>query len=376
MLPAAVSSVTYNAADRITARTTPAGGTVTPVWDNNGNLLCDNGTGSYGGGNVSCNAGGNSYSLDSRNRLTSLVSPSVGTWSYGYDPLGRRQVNAGPSLTGTSYLYDGWNVARESTVAGTTTANLLNGPGLDERYIRGEISGSTTTSVAYLTDALGSTVALAKNGAAQTFYGYDPFGGQATPTGVADGNPYAFTGAQLDVTGLQYQRYRCYSPALGRFISEDPIGLNGGINRYAYVGNSPVNSTDPFGLSSLVYSQSTNTLTVYSDDGPYQQFPAYNNTTDPATDPNSAGPYPQGNYPYTGQTHHYDDNAPPPASRFGPYGGFHFPRQDCPGCEVHSGRSGPTSKTQGCIRTNDDAMSQIQDDINAGDPPDQLTVGP
>jgi len=148
-------------------------------------------TGTYGGGNVSCNAGGNSYSWDSRNRLTSLVSPSVGTWSYGYDPLGRRQVNAGPSLTGTSYLYDGWNVARESSVAGTTTANLLNGPGLDERYIRGEISGSTTTSVAYLTDALGSTVALAKNGAAQTFYGYDPFGVQATPTGVADGNPFA-----------------------------------------------------------------------------------------------------------------------------------------------------------------------------------------
>ena len=122
-------------------------------------------------------------------RYASLASPSVGTWSYGYDPLGRRQVNAGPSLTGTSYLYDGWNVARESTVSGTTTANLLNGPGLDERYIRGEISGSTTTSVAYLTDALGSTVALAKNGAAQTFYGYDPFGVQATPTGVADGNP-------------------------------------------------------------------------------------------------------------------------------------------------------------------------------------------
>ncbi len=180
-------------------------------------------------------------------RYASLASPSVGTWSYGYDPLGRRRVNAGPSLTGTGYLYDGWNVARESTVAGTTTANLLNGPGLDERYIRGEISGSTTTSVAYLTDALGSTVALEKNGAAQTFYGYDPFGVQATPTGVADGNPYAFTGAQLDVTGLQYQMYRYYSPALGIFISEDPLGLAGRVNRYAYASDGPSFERDPTG---------------------------------------------------------------------------------------------------------------------------------
>jgi len=102
---------------------------------------------------------------------------------------GWRQGSAGRSSAGTGYRYDSWSVARESWVCGTTTGKLLNVPGQDERYIRGEISGSTTTSVAYLTDALGSTVALAKNGAAQNFYGYDPFGVQATPTGVADGNP-------------------------------------------------------------------------------------------------------------------------------------------------------------------------------------------
>ena len=48
--------------------------------------------------------------------------------------------------------------------------------------------------------------------------------------------------------GLQYFRARWYDPNLGRFISEDPIGLNGGINQYAYVGNNSLNATDPLGL--------------------------------------------------------------------------------------------------------------------------------
>lgn len=42
-----------------------------------------------------------------------------------------------------------------------------------------------------------------------------------------------------------------YSPSLQRFISEDPIGLSGGINAYSYVSNSPLQSLDPFGLKKL-----------------------------------------------------------------------------------------------------------------------------
>jgi len=45
---------------------------------------------------------------------------------------------------------------------------------------------------------------------------------------------------------------RWYSPEMGRFISEDPIGLEGGINYYVYVFNNPVNSTDPFGLDTYM----------------------------------------------------------------------------------------------------------------------------
>ncbi len=62
-------------------------------------------------------------------------------------------------------------------------------------------------------------------------------------------NPFRYTGREYDAeSGLYYYRARYYDPALGRFLSEDPIGLEGGINPYAYVGNDPVNNRDPSGL--------------------------------------------------------------------------------------------------------------------------------
>ncbi|WP_068079637.1 RHS repeat-associated core domain-containing protein [Novosphingobium rosa] len=49
-------------------------------------------------------------------------------------------------------------------------------------------------------------------------------------------------------TGLHYNRHRMYDPALGRYLSRDPMGVAGGINLYAYVGNDPLNRADPLGL--------------------------------------------------------------------------------------------------------------------------------
>ncbi|MFE8646717.1 RHS repeat domain-containing protein, partial [Sphingomonas sp. NCPPB 2930] len=61
--------------------------------------------------------------------------------------------------------------------------------------------------------------------------------------------PFRFQGQQFDEeTGLHYNRFRHYDPAIGRFVSQDPIGLEGGFNSFAYAVN-PINWLDPLGLT-------------------------------------------------------------------------------------------------------------------------------
>jgi len=67
-----------------------------------------------------------------------------------------------------------------------------------------------------------------------------------------DGNGFTlnlrFAGQQYDgETGFHYNYFRTYDPATGRYITSDPIGLNGGLNTYAYVTNNPLRYIDPTG---------------------------------------------------------------------------------------------------------------------------------
>jgi RHS repeat-associated protein len=77
--------------------------------------------------------------------------------------------------------------------------------------------------------------------------------GKKQTTGITSGNPFAFTGREDDRTGYYYYRARYYNPDQKRFIAADPLGFGGGdSNFYAYVGNNPINSTDPSGLITFI----------------------------------------------------------------------------------------------------------------------------
>jgi len=52
-------------------------------------------------------------------------------------------------------------------------------------------------------------------------------------------------------SGLSLTLYRPYDPGTGRWLSRDPVGENGGINLYDYVGNNPISGRDPLGLWNL-----------------------------------------------------------------------------------------------------------------------------
>ena len=49
-------------------------------------------------------------------------------------------------------------------------------------------------------------------------------------------------------TGLHYNYFRYYDPKTGRYITSDPIGLQGGLNTYGYVGGNPLRYIDKLGL--------------------------------------------------------------------------------------------------------------------------------
>jgi RHS repeat-associated protein len=87
---------------------------------------------------------------------------------------------------------------------------------------------------------------------------YDPYGA-ATVNSDPDGNGQhvtlnlRFAGQYFDSeTGLHQNWHRTYDPSTGRYLEPDPIGLAGGLNRFAYVGGNPVNAVDPEGLKTCL----------------------------------------------------------------------------------------------------------------------------
>lgn len=199
---------------------------------------------------------------------------------------------------------------------------FISGPGADDI----EITRYHGRDLAMLKDSLGSTIALANRGGnVAARIGYDAWGNlrwpdkkghSASPCKEDDlcdvldrlEGRFAFGGASHDcwhygrhfaksltpylyagrrvspVTGLYFNRNRHYKPAIGRFLSSDPIGFDGGSNLWNYGGNNPISNTDPYGLSSIMDQMEAQMAATRINVGAFNQTvsmnnSAYNNTT-------------------------------------------------------------------------------------------------
>jgi|GEM_PF-948487 len=214
-----------------------------------------------GGSSLSYDANGNliddgvqTYQYDYENQLIKVTrkSDSSVVAAFTIDALNRRVQKQVNGIT-TEYIYDDSRIIEEHE-SSATTACYVYGNQLDEAILMAR--GDSTSY--YLTDVLGSVMALTDNSGTLTErYQYDAYGqvrvfdaaGQAI-TVSAQNNPYRFTGRRYDEkAGIYYYRARCYHPGLGRFLNPDPKGFIDGMNLYEYAMSNPLRYTDPRGTS-------------------------------------------------------------------------------------------------------------------------------
>ncbi len=214
------------------------------------------------------------YEWNAENQLTRVTRNGGEAARFSYDAFGRRVEKVAGGVT-TGFAYDGMDILRETRSDGASL-KYVHGLGVDEWLGRQSGDGSLTYLVG---DALGSVVAETNSAGQVTLTRtYDAWG-NLDATSAAVGGP-AFTGRwwEPDVQLYDY-RARWLDSKLARFISEDPIGFDGGENFYAYVENAPTNRVDPSGLESgMTFNR------MWGNPGPNDHFgPPYTPYTCPET---------------------------------------------------------------------------------------------
>jgi RHS repeat-associated protein len=237
-LPSGTSVVSVTAADPSGNQTikqyqvTVGGGATNFTYDADGNLTSD---------------GVRTYQWDAKNRLVSVMDGATTIATFAYDGNGRRIQKVVAGVT-HSYVYDDMHIAEER-LSGTSSGivRYFHGPGTDDWQGRQNADGSSTY---FTTDHIGSVLTETNSAGTVTLTRQYDAWGNLDSTSAAVGGP-AFSGREWDAeTGLYYYRARYYDPKTGRFISEDPIGLDGDdVNFYTYVWNRPTNFVDPGGLA-------------------------------------------------------------------------------------------------------------------------------
>jgi RHS repeat-associated protein len=204
-----------------------SGSTKTLTYDPNGNLISD---------------GLRTYEWDALDQLTA-INQGTHRSEFTYDSEGLRvrivEKESGVVTQDRRLLWDdGAEVAEERDVSGTVLKRHLAG-GVQQSGASYFSFGDHLGSVRELTDA---------TGAARARYDFDGYGRRTKTAGDLNAD-FGFAGTLAHgATGLGLAVFRGYDPERARWLNEDPIGLDGGLNFYAYAQGNPTLLTDPLGL--------------------------------------------------------------------------------------------------------------------------------
>ena len=206
-----------------------------------------------------------SYEWDARNRLSRVIRP-VNTYDVRYDAQGRLARIDTAGVATKYFLWDGDDLLAELNASGAIVLEYSYYPGMDNLHA---VKKGSTVYYAHV-DLQGNVIALTTGSTVGRTYEYVAWGsypglGGTDPAGFAGTDRARWKGALFfgEFGGLYYMRARWYDPIQGRFLSEDPIGLAGGINPYVFAGDDPINGRDPTGLDEQCYVL----LTIYYANG-------------------------------------------------------------------------------------------------------------
>jgi RHS repeat-associated protein len=188
------------------------------------------------------------YQYDLDNRLIAVESKEGGRIEFAYDAFGRRIAKKTKDGE-IGFLWDGDVLLAEQL--GERVNEYVFETWSFAPLCRFDGGGFES----YHNDHLGTPRELTdERGQVVWSVSYDVYGQVSHAHTEKTENRIRFQGQYEDVeTGLHYNLFRYFSPDVGRYLSQDPIGLAGGFNHYGYVHN-PLNWIDPSGLAESEYA--------------------------------------------------------------------------------------------------------------------------